>query len=64
MKRENKYENLPLALCVDDLMSVLGIGRNFAYALVRSGQIRSIRIGNQIRIPRDALKDFLQGDPR
>ncbi len=64
MKQEKEYENLPLALCVDDLMSALGIGRNSAYALVRSGQIRSIRIGKQIRIPRDALKDFLQGDPR
>ncbi len=64
MKRENEFENLPLALCVDDLASVLGIGRNSVYALVRSGQIRSIRIGKQIRIPRDALRDFLQGDTR
>ena len=64
MKRENEFENLPVALCVDDLASVLGIGRNSVYALVRSGQIRSIRIGKQIRIPRDALRDFLQGDTR
>jgi len=54
-------ENLPLALCVDDLMKVLSIGRNTAYALVKSGQLRSVRVGRQLRIPRDALREFLQG---
>ena len=32
-----------------------------AYELIRSGQIRSVRIGRQIRIPRDALLEFLDG---
>ena len=52
---ENKYrslDELPLALRVEDLMPILGIGRNTAYELVRSGQIRSIKIGRQIRVPR------------
>ena len=31
-----------------------------AYELIRSGQIRSVRIGRQIRIPRDALLEFLR----
>ena len=51
---------LPMTLRVEDLMPILGIGRNTAYELIRSGQIRSIRIGRQIRIPRDALLDFLR----
>lgn len=62
---ESKYrsfDELPLILKVDDLMPILGIGRNTAYALVRSGQIRSIRVGRQLRIPRDALIDFLNGE--
>lgn len=50
---------LPLVLRVDDLMPVLKIGRNAAYALVRSGQIHSIRIGNSYRIPRSELIRFL-----
>ena len=41
-------------------MPILGIGRNTAYELVRSGQIRSIRIGRKIRIPRDAVAEFLR----
>ena len=59
---ENKYrslDELPLALRVEDLMPILGIGRNTAYELVRSGQIRSIKIGRQIRVPRDAVIEFL-----
>ena len=59
---ENKYrslDELPLALRVEELMPILGIGRNTAYELVRSGQIRSIKIGRQIRVPRDAVVEFL-----
>ena len=59
---ENKYrsfDELPLALRVEDLMPILGIGRNTAYELVRSGQIRSIRIGRQLRIPKDAVQEYL-----
>ena len=44
----------------EDLMPLLGIGRNTAYELIRSGQIRSVRIGRQIRIPREALLEFLR----
>ena len=59
---ENKYrsfDELPLTLRVEDLMPILGIGRNTAYVLVRSGQIRSIRVGRQLRIPKDSLITYL-----
>lgn len=59
---ENKYrsfDELPLTLRVEDLMPILGIGRNTAYELVRSGKIRSVRIGKQLRIPKDALIKYL-----
>ena len=59
---ENKYrslDDLPLALRVEDLMPILGIGRNTAYELVRSGKIRSIRVGRKIRVPKDAVAAFL-----
>ena len=61
---ENKYRDLhdlPMTLRVEDLMPLLGIGRNTAYELIRSRQIRSVRIGRQIRIPREALLEFLDG---
>lgn len=53
------YDELPLTLRVEDLMPILDIGRNTAYELVRSGKIRSIRIGRQLRIPKDAIQDYL-----
>lgn len=57
----DKYslENLPLVLSVPDLAAVLHIGRNDAYKLVNSGQIRCVRIGKNIRIPQSALLDYL-----
>ena len=53
------YDELPLTLRVEDLMPILDIGRNTAYELVRSEKIRSIRIGRQLRIPKDAIQDYL-----
>ena len=58
----NKYrsfDDLPLTLKVEDLMPILGIGRNTAYELVRSGQIKSIRVGRNIRISKSELLSFL-----
>lgn len=57
--RPISFDDLPLTLRVEELIPVLGIGRNTAYELVRSGQIRSIRIGRQLRVPKDAVLDFL-----
>ena len=54
------FDDLPLTLRVEDLMPILGVGRNTAYELVRSRQIRSIRIGRQIRIPKGAVLEYLQ----
>ena len=60
-KALRSWDELPMVLRVEDLMPILGIGRSNAYALVRSGQMRSIRIGHQFRIPREAIQEFLDG---
>ena len=59
-RKVTSLQDVPLVLCIDDLMAVLCIGRNTAYELVRSGQIRSIKVGKNYRIPRDAVEEFLQ----
>ena len=61
-QRPTSFEDLPLTLRVEDLMPILGIGRNTAYELVRSGQIRSVRVGRQLRVPKDAVVEFLACD--
>ena len=58
------FDELPLTLRVGDLMPILGIGRNTAYELIRCGKIRSIRIGKQLRIPKDALVEYLSDENR
>ena len=58
-RKFTSLEDLPLVLRVEDLMPILAIGRNTAYELVRCGRIRSVRVGSQIRIPKDAVVEFL-----
>lgn len=59
MDKYTSYDDLPLTLRVENLMPILGIGRNTVYELVKSGQIKSIKVGRQIRIRKDALMEFL-----
>ena len=55
-----KFEDVALVLTVSDIAKILDIGRNTAYDLIRCGKIKSVRVGKQIRIPKQALIDFLQ----
>jgi len=59
-ERPTSFDELPITLRVEDLMPILGVGRNAAYELVRSGQIRSVRIGRKIRIPKSEVLAFLE----
>ena len=60
----HSFDELPLTLRVEELMPILGIGRNTAYELVSCKKIRSIRIGKQLRIPKDALVEYLSSENR
>lgn len=53
---------MPLVLSVEDIADTLMIGRNKAYDLVKSGQVKALRLGNHYRIPRDAFLKFLKGE--
>ena len=53
------FNQYPDILSVDYLRTALGIGRTKAYELVRTGQIRSVRIGSSIRIPKTLLLDYI-----
>ena len=54
-----KIEDFPVVLTPEQLSDILKIGRNGIYNLLRSGAIRSIKIGRQYRIPREALFEYL-----
>ena len=44
---------------VNEVATILGIGRNTAYEVCRNGDIPTIRVGGRILIPRDAIEDLL-----
>ena len=46
---------------VAEVAKILGIGRNTAYEVCRSGEIPTIRIGGRILIPCAALHELLDG---
>ena len=49
-------------LKVGEVAEILRCGRNQAYYLVKSGAIRSVRLGRSIRIPREAIAEFKAGE--
>ena len=55
-----KDGELPLVLTVAEAGEALRIGRTAAYSIVRCGKLRSVRVGRTIRVPRDAIAEFLR----
>lgn len=52
--------NAPDILTVSDLQRLLNIGRSTAYRLIENGEIRCIRVGRTIRIPKKFVSDFIE----
>ncbi len=46
-------------LRIKDVQKMLNIGRNKVYELLKSGEIKSIRIGNKYIIPKKSVIDFV-----
>lgn len=56
--------NYPDVLLPSEVQDILRIGRNKVYDLLRSGEIKSLRIGNKFIIPKMNLIDFLNAKPK
>lgn len=54
------FESVPDVLTVTDLQKVLRIGRSTAYRMIKTNEIRSIRVGRSIRIPKSFVADYVQ----
>lgn len=46
----------PRCLSVEDAARLLNVGRSTAYDLIRSGRLRSFKIGRRRLVPREALE--------
>jgi excisionase family DNA binding protein len=45
---------------VEDVMKRLGLGRSTLYALMASGQLRSVKVGRRRLISESAIIDFIE----
>ena len=46
----------PLLLRVSEAAALLGVSRSTLYQLIARGELRVIRIGRSVRVPREALE--------
>jgi excisionase family DNA binding protein len=58
----NTVENMPQRLCipVPEAARLLSISRNYAYELVRRGELPATRFGKRILIPRALLEKRIE----
>ncbi|WP_055669431.1 helix-turn-helix domain-containing protein [Desnuesiella massiliensis] len=52
----NQYEDL---LNVEELCEILGVGKNIAYGILNSGEIKAFRTGRIWKIPKIAVEDYI-----
>lgn len=49
----------PLLYTVPQVTEILNLGRTAAYDLIRTGRLKSVKIGASRRVPASAVSDFL-----
>jgi excisionase family DNA binding protein len=45
----------------EEVAQALSIGRSTVFALMRSGELRSVKIGKSRRVPVDAMTEYVAG---
>ena len=58
-----EHDTGKLTYSVVEAAGVLGIGKDLAYSLVRTGQLRTVRLGRRIIVPRHAIDELLSRQP-
>ena len=53
-----------LLLRPEEVAKALGIGRTTVFELIRSGELRSVKIGKSRRIPAEAVREYVDGPGR
>lgn len=59
MDQPPKWEDLPEILTTADIQAYLRIGRRQAYEAVK--RMKAVKVGRTIRIPKEALAEYLKG---
>lgn len=50
----------PILVTVDELATLLNIGRTVAWELVRKRKIKSVKIGRTRRVPVTAIQEYVE----
>lgn len=53
---QNNYNDM---ITIDELCEMLTIGRNTAYSLLKTGEIKAFKIGRIWKIPREAVSEYV-----
>lgn len=60
MNNKEIFAEYPDVVTSDDLQTMLKIGRNSVYDLLKNKLIKSIRVGKKYIIPKENVIDFLK----
>ena len=55
------FEQYDDILTLDEVCEALHIGKNTAYELLKSGQLKSFKCGKCYKVPRKCVEDFVIG---
>ena len=59
MEKNNIFAEYPDCVDINDLQRMLNIGRNKAYELLQSQEIRNKKLGRIYLIPKQSVIDFI-----
>jgi excisionase family DNA binding protein len=59
--RERGVRQERLLLRPEEVAEALAVGRTAVFELIRTGELRSVKIGKSRRIPADAVVEYIAG---
>ena len=57
--KNNVLAEYPDVLTPEDVMNFLSIGRNTVYSILKTGELSSVKVGKQYRIPKKYILEYL-----
>jgi excisionase family DNA binding protein len=64
LPRSEESQGLDELLSAAEVSEALGMGKSWVYQQIRSGEIPSVRLGNNLKIRRRDLEEYLETQPR
>ena len=58
-KTKETFAEYDEILSIEDVMEILHIGKNSVYSLLKSNEIRNIRVGKRYIVPKQSVINFI-----